>query len=220
MLPLIFQSLPEVFSVIAGAVLVQVCALLLITGKRYLTEVSMGVSGIAGAVIGEGAAMTVHLPGFVGILPGLATGAILSRYLRPLGMGLALAFLTYSVASSLIPYDGAQYVSAIVMFSYGILLTDLAPSFASGLLASAILLLLGELLGMGSGRTLEIVTVVASARVLASLLPRRVAARNQHPKQSRIEGNWFPSTSPAMSHSENPYQVFTRFISRLIESSS
>lgn len=176
--PVVFQSLPEIFSFLTVAVLMQVCLLLLFTGRRYLRQVSFVAVGVAGAFIGEGIALLVFpAASWFAIGGGLACGVLLCHFMRPVGIGVALAFLAFYGSSYLVSLQYVQYVAAFVLFIYGILLTDLAPTFISSLLAAAILLLSGIWLGVPTPALLSLVSGVTIARVLASVLPSHLVAR-------------------------------------------
>ena len=180
--PVIFQTLPEIFSFLAVAVLLQVCMLLLFTGRRYLKQVSFVAVGIAGAFIGESFSLLVFPEAaWFAIVVGLASGVLLCHYLRPVGVGVALAFLAFYGSSYLVNFEYVQYVAAFVLFTYGLLLTDLAPSFVATLLASAILLLSGIWLGVPTLALVLLVSAVAVARVLATVLPSRLAGHLRRP---------------------------------------
>jgi hypothetical protein len=176
--PIIFQTLPEVFSFLTVAALLQVCILLLFTGRRYLKQVSFVAVGIAVAFVGENVALLV-LPAaaWFAIAGGLACGVLLCYYLRPVGMGVALAFLGFYGSSYLVSVESVQYVVALVLFAYGLLLTDLAPTFAASLLASAILFLSGIWLGVPMSALVSLISGVAAARVLTTILPPRPEGR-------------------------------------------
>ena len=176
--PIIFKTLPEVFSFLTVTVLLQVCILLLFTGRRYLRQASYVSVGIAGAFIGESVSLTVFpTAAWFATAGGLACGVLLCYYLRPVGVGVALAFLAFYGSSYLVSFEYVQYVAAFVLFTYGLLLTDLAPTFVASLLASAILLISGVWLGVPTSALISLVSGVAGARVLASLLPSRLARR-------------------------------------------
>ena len=177
--PVIFQSLPEVFSLLTVIALLQVCFLLLLTGRRYLRQASYVAVGIAGAFIGESVSLLV-LPSvsWLAIAGGLACGVLLCRYLRPAGVGVALAFVAFYGSSYLVNLEYVPYVTAFVLFAYGLLLTDLAPSFIASLLASAILLLSGMWLGVPTPALISLVSGVATARLLVSVLPSRLLETN------------------------------------------
>jgi hypothetical protein len=176
--PVIFQTLPEVFSFLTVAVLLQACILLLSTGRRFLKQVSFVAVGIAGAFIGESISLLVFPAiAWFAIAGGLASGILLCYYLRPVGVGVALAFLAFYGSSYLVSLEDIQYVAAFVLFVYGLLLTDLAPTFVASLLASAILLLSGIWLGIPMPVLISLVSAVAAARVLATVLPSKLVGR-------------------------------------------
>jgi hypothetical protein len=180
MYPVIFRTLPEIFSFITVILLVQVGVLLLATGRRYLKQASLVAVGIAGAAIGEGISLSVCPSGaWVAIAGGLAGGLLLAHRLRPVGVGVALAFLAYYGATYIVNVEFAQYVAAIVLFAYGLLLTDLAPTFVSCLLASAILLLSGIWMGVQVPFLMTVIAAIATGRIMAAILPSRIAGRNQ-----------------------------------------
>ena len=183
--PAIFQTLPEIFSFLTVAVLQQVCLLLLLTGRRYLKQASFVAVGIAGAFIGESVSLMVFpIAAWFAIAGGLVCGVLLCYYLRPVGVGVALAFLAFYGSSYLVSFEYVQYVAAFVLFSYGLLLTDLAPTFVASLLATAILLISGIWLGVPMPALILVISAVAAARVLATVLPSRLAERG-HGMSSR-----------------------------------
>ena len=177
--PVVFESVPWVFSFAAVAALAQICIILIGTGKRYLKEVSVATVALAGAAVGGNLAVASSIPSLIGIVAGLMGGAALGRLLRPVGVGLALAFLAYSVSYNLIGLQDVQYVAALVLFAYGLLLTDVAPTFVSGLLASAILVLLAEWAGVPSSLIFASLTALAAVRIGAAVFPARLAPRGQ-----------------------------------------
>jgi hypothetical protein len=180
--PVIFQTLPEVFSFLTVAVLLQAGMLLLFTGRRYLNKVSFVAAGIAGAYLGEGLSIMV-LPeaAWLGIAGGLASGVLLCYYLRPIGVGVALAFLAFYGSSYLVNFEGVQYLAALILFTYGLLLTDLAPTFVASLLALTILTLSGIWLGIPTPALISLISGVAAARVFATVLPTRLAGHLHRP---------------------------------------
>ncbi len=183
--PIIFQTLPEVFSFLTVAVLLQVCLLLLFTGRRYLKKASFVAVGIAGAFIGESISLMVFpTAAWFAIAGGLACGVLLCHYLRPVGVGVALAFLAFYGSSYLVNLEYVQYVAAVVLFTYGMLLTDLAPTFVASLLSSAILLISGVWLGVPVPALISLVSGVTAARIMATVLPSRLAGRG-HGASSR-----------------------------------
>jgi hypothetical protein len=177
--PVIFQTLPAIFSFATVTVLLQICILLLCTGKRYLRQASFFAAGIAGAFIGEGASLlTFPAASWLAICGGLVGGVLLCYYLRPAGVGVALAFLAFYGSSYLVNLEYIQYVAALVLFAYGLLLTDLAPTFVASLLASAILLISGIWSGVPAPILLSVVSAVAAARVLIAVVPQRLVTRD------------------------------------------
>jgi len=177
--PVIFQTLPAIFSFATVTVLLQICILLLFTGKRYLRQASFFAAGIAGAFIGEGASLlTFPAASWLAIGGGLAGGVLLCYYLRPVGVGVALAFLAFYGSSYLVNLEYIQYVAALVLFAYGLLLTDLAPTFVASLLASAILLISGTWSGVPAPILLSVVTAVAAVRVLVEVYPSKLLTRS------------------------------------------
>ena len=178
MVPVIFQTLPEAFSFLTVTLLLQVCIILLFTGRRYLRRVSSVVAGVAVASVGESISLLVFpAAAWLTIVGGLASGILLCHYLRPVGMGVALAFLAFYGSSYLTNIESVQYVAALVLFTYGLLLTELAPTFVAGLLASAILLLSGIWLGVPMPTLASLISIVAAVRALATVLPSRLERR-------------------------------------------
>lgn len=182
MAPVLFQTLPGLFGFAAAVVLTEISVLLIATGKRFLRQVSVAAVAVVGAVAGEaiGLSLSASAP-WAGIFAGLAGGAILGYYLRPVGVGLALAYVGFSVAGNLVSLAYVEYMAALVLFAYGLLLTDLAPTFASSLLSSSILLLVGEWAGISTPALVVLVSAGGAARIMASVLPTRLALRNKRP---------------------------------------
>ncbi len=180
MAPVLFQTLPEIFSFAAAVSLVEISVLLLVSGRRFLKQASIAAVGLVGAVAGEGIAMSLFPAGaWFAIAAGLVGGAMLGRFLRPVGVGLALAYLAFSVVGNLGGYVPIQYAASLVIFAYGLLLTDLAPTFIASLLASSILVLFGEWSGISPPALLVLASAVGAARIMASVLPSRLALRSQ-----------------------------------------
>ena len=181
MQPVVFQTLPGVFSFFTVVLLMEICALLLITGRRFLKQTTFVAVGVAGAVIGEGVSLVVYpTAAWLAILGGLAGGLLLCYRLRPAAMGVALAFLAYYGSTYLVSLEYVQYVAALVLFAYGLLLTDLAPTFVSSMLASAILLLSGIWLGFPVPLLVTLVGLAAAARILLTVLPHKLIGKS-HP---------------------------------------
>ncbi len=175
---LIFQTLPPIFSFAAVVVLLQACIVLFATGRRFMRKASYATVGIAGAAMGEGAALAVFpAAAWPAMVAGLAGGILLCRYIRPVGVGLTLAFLGFSVSTYLVNLEYVQYVAALVLFTYGFLLTDLAPTFVAVLLASAIILLSGISTGIPIPTLLTAISLVAGARIAVAVVPSRLRLR-------------------------------------------
>lgn len=178
MAPVLFQTLPQIFSLAVAVGLVEISILLLVSGRRFLKQASIAAAGLVGAVAGEGIAMSLFPAGaWFAIAAGLAGGAMLGRFLRPVGVGLVLAYLAFSVLGNLGGYAPIQYAASLVIFAYGLLLTDLAPTFIASLLASSILVLLGEWSGISPPALIVLASAVGAARIMASVVPTRLALR-------------------------------------------
>ncbi len=178
--PQIFHSLPGLFNFVAVALLIQISVVLFLTGKRFLKQVSIAASAVIGAIVmdGMGSALYIPLP-WVFIVAGVAGGALLAFFLRPVAVGLVLAFIGYSISFSLVGLEYAQVTAALVLFTYGLLLTDLAPTFVSSLVAASILLLSGNWIGAPTPAVVLIASAAVAARMMATTLPSRLAARSQ-----------------------------------------
>jgi hypothetical protein len=177
---LLLGSVPGIFNFAATVVLLQISGILLIKGSRFLKQISVALASLVGAVAVEGFALALFPQGaLLGIGVGLAGGAILGYYLRPVGVGLALSYLALTVTGQLVAFAYLQYVAAIVIFAYGILLTDIAPAFIASLLACSILLLFGVGFGLAPVALVVLVSGVGIARIMASVLPGRLALRSQ-----------------------------------------
>jgi hypothetical protein len=186
--PVVFQTLPEVFSFSVVVMLLETCAVLLATGRRYLKQASFVAVGVAGAAIGEGAAL-LALPSaaWAGIAVGALASVVLCYYLRPVAVGIALAYLAYVSSTYLISIQYAQYVAATVLFTYGLLLTDLAPTFVSSLLAAGILIPAGIWIGAPVGLLVALVTLICAGRALVGIHPQRILARAIKSVRPRLE---------------------------------
>lgn len=191
MYPVIFQTLPEIFSFLVVILLVEVCTLLLVTGRRFLKQASYVAVGVAGATFGEGMALWLF-PGaaWFAIGGGLVASLALCHYIRPVAVGVALAYLAFYCSTYLVNIEYAQYMAALVLFAYGLLLTDLAPTFVSSLLASGILLLTGIWVGVPVPLLFAAVSLVAAVRILATVLPHKTMERSgrNRPASMRIGG--------------------------------
>ncbi len=184
--PVLFQSLPQWFNFAAISVLLQIGIILFVTGKRYLKWVSVGAVALVGAVVGEEAAAS-SIPGAAWVLvtAGLLGGALLGIVLRPVGVGLVLAYLGYVMSTTLAGLPFLQFFVAVDLFAYGLLLTDLAPTLVSGLLASAVLLQSLLWAGAPAPAAFVLASGGGSARFMASLLPSRLSARAHAPGMPR-----------------------------------
>jgi hypothetical protein len=177
--PDLFPSLPDLFSFIAAAVLLQVSLILFLTGRRLLTQVSVAAVAILGALLGEGVAGLVFpSPTLILIVVGMVGGGVVCYYLRPLGVGLGLGFLAFSISGTWTSDGNVQYVAGMLLFVYGVLLTDLAPDFVAALFASTMLLFFGALAGISSSALLVLLVGANAARLMAMVLPARMAARS------------------------------------------
>jgi len=170
--PVIFQTLPDILSFVVAVLLLQVSAILLATGRKFLRQASFIAAGVAGAGIGEKLSLSMF-PEFawLAIGLGLAMGVLLCYYSRPIAVGVALGYLAFFSSTYLVDIADAQWVVALVLFVYGLLLTDIAPTFISSLLASAILILAGIWLGVPTSLLFVVVSVIGGLRILAELLP-------------------------------------------------
>ena len=182
MAPVPFQTLPTLLAFVPAVVVAQMGVTLFTTGRRFLKQVSAAAVGFVGAVLGETIGINLFpFAPWVGMIIGLAGGTAIGYSLRPVGVGLALAYVGYSVAGNLIPLEYAQYVAALVLFSYGLLLTDLAPTFVASFLASSLLLLLGVWAGIPTQAALVLSLAGGASRIMASVLPTRLAMRSERP---------------------------------------
>ena len=184
--PVLFRTLPDFINLVAVAILIQIGILLFATGRRYLKWVSVVAVSLVGALVGEGAAVST-IPSASGILiiMGLLGGAALGYFLRPVGVGLVLAYVGSTIATNLVNVPFVQYVVAMDLFAYGLLLTDLAPTLVSSLLGSSILLITILWTGVSAPSALVLASAFGAARVMASLLPRRFEARGHNPRLTK-----------------------------------
>jgi len=184
--PVLLQSLGPQFNFVAIALFLQIGILLFVSGKRYLKMVSVAAVSLIGAVSLESASLE-FAPSWTWwfVAAGLLGGAYLGFYLRPIGVGLVLAYFGYSLSASVVGFPFIQYVVAVDLFAYGLLLTDLAPTLVSSLFASSILLV--SILWLGASGPAAFVLALAggAAKVMASYLPSRLAVW-MHPSQSIV----------------------------------
>ena len=185
--PVLFQSLGSQYNFVAIAVFLQIGILLFATGRRHLKMVSVAAVSLIGAVSAESAALA-FAPTWAWwfIAAGLMGGAYLGYYLRPVGVGLVLAYFGYSMSAKVVGVPFVQYVVAVDLFAFGLLLTDLAPTLVSSLFASSILLV--SILWLGASGPAALVLAIAggAARVMAAYLPARLAIWMRPPSQSIV----------------------------------
>jgi len=178
MAPVIFQTLPEFLSFLVAVLLLQTSAILLSTGRRFLKQASFVAAGISGAAIGEKAALSLF-PSFAlfAICGGLIAGLMLCQYFRPIAVGVSLAYLTFFSSTYLVSMQNAQWIAALVLFAYGLLLTEVAPTFISNLLASVILVLAGIWVGIPISFLFAAVFAIGGIRVLLTVLSSKEQGR-------------------------------------------
>jgi hypothetical protein len=178
--PALLQMLGPEANFIAVAVLLQIGMVLFVTGRRFLTRVCIAAVSLAGGIFGGSfASATIPSMTVVMIVSGLVGGFLLGAYLRPVGVGLVLAYLGYLISNSVVDMSLAQYVVAMDLFAYGLFLTDLAPTLVSSLLASSILLLSAVWAGASGPAAIIIASAGGGARLMASYLPSWFALRAQ-----------------------------------------
>jgi hypothetical protein len=182
--PVLFQSLGPQSNFVAIAVFLQIGLILFLTGRRYLRMVSVAGVSLISAVFLESVALTIA-PTWAWwfISAGVLGGAYLGYYLRPVGVGLLLAYFGYTMSANVVGFPFVQYVVAIDLFAYGLLLTDLAPTLVSSLFASSILLVSILWLGASGPASFVIASAMGGARVMATYLPSRLAIW-MHPRQN------------------------------------
>jgi hypothetical protein len=179
--PALFQSLPPLANSMALIALIEISLLLFISGRKYLKPVSIVIVALVGGVVGEWISVAVA-PGsaLAFVLAGLAGGALLGKFLRPIGVGLALAFLGYTISTNIVGFPFIEYVAALDLLAYGILLTDLAPTLVSTLLASSIVLLSILWTGVPAPAAFVLASAIGASGLMATLLPPRLMKSN-HP---------------------------------------
>jgi hypothetical protein len=184
--PVLLQSLGPEYNFVAIAVFLQIGILLFVSVRRYLKMVSVAAVSLIGAVSAEGAALALA-PSWAWwfIAAGLMGGAYLGYYLRPVGVGLVLAYFGYTLSANVVGVPFVQYVVAVDLFAYGLLLTDLAPTLVSSLFASSILLVSILWLGASGPAAFVLASAAGGARVMATYLPGRLAIW-MHPRQNLV----------------------------------
>lgn len=185
--PVLLQSLGPQYNFVAIAVFLQIGILLFVTGRRHLKMVSVAAVSLIGAVSAESVALA-FAPTWTWwfIAAGLMGGAYLGYYLRPVGVGLVLAYFGYSMSAKVVGVPFVQYVVAVDLFAFGLLLTDLAPTLVSSLFASSILLVSILWLGASGPAALVLASAGGAARVMATYLPARLAIWMHPPSQSIV----------------------------------
>src|SRR5712692_7870593 len=185
--PVLFQSLGPEYNFVAIAIFLQIGILLFATGRRHLKMVSVAAVSLIGAVSAESVALTLS-PTWTWwfISAGLLGGAYLGYYLRPVGIGLVLAYFGYSMSAQVVGVPFVQYVVAVDLFAFGLILTDLAPTLVSTMFASSVLLVSILWLGASGPAAFVLASAGGAARVMASYLPARLAIRMRPPPQSIV----------------------------------
>jgi hypothetical protein len=180
MMPVILPSLPAYLNIAAVVALLQVDLLLFLTGKRYLRWMSVAAVALVGSMVGAaGGAALVPGTSWAIIAAGLVGGALLGYYARPVGLGLVLAYIGGTVATSFASYPAVEYIVAVDLFVYGLLLTDLAPTLVTSLLASSIMLLAVLWTGAPAPAAFVLASATGGAKLMASLLPARFALKSR-----------------------------------------
>jgi hypothetical protein len=179
--PILFQTLPTLFNLAGVAVFLQIGIILFLTGRRHLRWLSVASVSLLGSVASGEAAVSM-LPSWtwVFIVAGLIGGAFLGYMLRPIGLGLALAYIGSVLAAQWVPIPFVQYAVAIDLFAFGLLLTDLAPTLVSSLLAASIVLTAIMWTGASAPAALVLASGIGASRVMASILPTRLALWMHH----------------------------------------
>jgi len=187
MLPTILQSLPGDFNIAAVVVLLQIDLLLFLTGRRYIRWVSVAAVALVGTIVGD-AGGTALVPGasWPMIAAGLVGGALLGYYVRPVGLGLVLAYVGGTVGTSFASYPAVGYILAVDLFAYGLLLTDLAPTLVTSVLASSIMFLAVLWTGAPAPAAFVLASATGAAKLMASLLPARLAPKFRGTIQAQV----------------------------------
>ncbi len=180
--PVLFQTLGPQYDFVAIVVFLQIGILLFATGRRHLKMVSVAAVSLIGAVSAESVSLAVApSSAWWFIAAGLLGGAYLGYYLRPVGVGLVLAYFGYSMSAQVVGVPFVQYVVAVDLFAFGLILTDLAPTLVSTMFASSVLLVSILWLGASGPAAFVLACAGGSARVMASYLPARFAMWMQLP---------------------------------------
>ena len=173
-----FQSLPPLADLLAAVAFLQIGMMLLITGKRYLRAVSVAFVSLLGGIAAEGFAAAVFPPAVWVLTPaGLVGGALLGYFLRPIGVGASLAYLGGLAAAQTVGDPLVQWVVALDLFAYGLLLTDLAPTLVTSMIASFVVLFSFLWTGTPLLAAMVLAAAAGAARVMASTLPSRLAVK-------------------------------------------
>jgi len=137
--------LPSTFDFVAFVSLLAISILLMVVGSRLTEGLAFVVVGLVAGSIGYGLAAPLGTgASMLGFVAGFLSGGVVSVFLLPLGMAIALGFMGFQVAATFTGFLPVPLMAGIVCFAYGLLLTDLllpAISSASGgmiLYASAV----------------------------------------------------------------------------------
>ena len=183
--PVLFQSLSNPINLVAVILFLQIGIITFLTGKRHLRLVSIfAVSLVGGLAGGNAAAQFLPSAGWIFVIGGIVGGGLLGYFLRPVGVGLALAYIGSLLAGNLVNIPFVQVVVAMDLFAYGLLLTDLAPILVSSLLASSILLASILWLGAPAPVAFILAAAIGGSRFMASNLPSKLSMRGHTPSLS------------------------------------
>lgn len=164
--------LPQTFNVPGFVALLTISLLLIFAGSKLISELTFLLVGLIGGLVGVsiGYAYFGTAGGFFGFAVGFLLGGFASVVLLPVGVGIAIGYVGFAVAKTLIPDAFVAPLVGLVAFAYGLLLTDLLMPAITGALGGAFLYDLTLSFGMPPAVMLLVVATVTIVGVLIQTL--------------------------------------------------
>lgn len=176
--------LPQNYDLVSFIGLLTMSFLLIFGGTRLIRSLSLILGGLIGALAGLtiGSQAYGMIGATLGFAVGFALGGVMSLYFLPVGIGLAMGFMGYSVAKTFIPITLVPPLVGVVCFAYGLLLTDVLLSVMSATLGGMVLYDIALSLEMPPFQMLIIALAVSSVgAVTQSILARKAKTAPRSP---------------------------------------
>jgi hypothetical protein len=176
--PAIVETLPFYVSFCVLVVFIDVALIMVITGKKHVkTSITVLSSLVTGTLFVDiFGSKSVELS-FAFFIAGLIFGYSLSFLIRPVATGIVLGFQGYLAATLSANIFPVHLTAAIVLFSYGFLLTEVAPSFISILVSSTILYVSGVWIGIDPVISIFFVCAVSGARATVTVFESKIVSK-------------------------------------------